>query len=215
MITENIKTIFKELPQGVTLVAATKTRKMEELLEAVQAGIKIFGENYVQEAEIKQAAMGNMVKWHLIGHLQSNKAKKAVRIFDCIETIDSLSLAKAVNKECEKINKIMEVMIEVNSGHEAQKDGCMPEKVLLLAEDIGKLKNLKLTGLMTMGSAEGREELAVQFAETKRLFDEIKRGTMTLQYLSMGMSSSYKAAIENGANMVRLGTSLFGPRVKV
>lgn len=214
MIGENIKQILSELPKGVELVAATKTRTIEELLEAAKAGVKIFGENYVQEAEVKQAALGNMVKWHLIGHLQSNKAKKAVCIFDCIETIDSFDLAKVIDKECAKINKVMDVMIEVNSGREAQKDGCMPEDVLKLAKDIDKLKHLKLVGLMTMGSVDGGEDLAIQFKETKQLFDSLKRDTINLNYLSMGMSSSYKTAIENGANMVRLGTVLFGPRVK-
>jgi pyridoxal phosphate enzyme (YggS family) len=213
MITENIRQILSELPQEVELVAATKSRGIEEVMIAAKAGIKVCGENYVQEAEVKQMALGNMVKWHLIGHLQSNKAKKAVRIFDCIETIDSFDLAKVVDKECAKINRAMEVMIEVNSGREKQKDGCMPEDVLFLAREISKLKNLKLIGLMTMGSAEGGEALAKQFRSTKQLFDELKRDKIELKYLSMGMSFSYKIAITEGANMVRLGTVIFGERV--
>lgn len=213
MITENIKQILSELPQGVELVAATKTRSVDELLEAAHGGIKVFGENYVQEAAVKQAALGNMTKWHLIGHLQSNKAKKAVKIFDCIETVDSLELAKTINKECAKINKVIEVMIEVNSGCETQKDGCLPDDVLRLAADINQLKHLKLTGLMTMGSADASLAcLQEEFRATKRLFDEIKRGTMGIKYLSMGMSASYKIAVEEGANMVRVGTRIFGER---
>lgn len=203
---------MSELPPGVTLVAATKSRTPEEILEALNAGIKIIGENYVQEAEGKFAMIGNKAKWHLIGHLQSNKAKKAVRVFDCIETVDSIDLAKAIDKECVKINKTMEIMIEVNSGRETQKAGCFPEDVAALAQAVQALKNIKLVGLMTMGSVEGGEELRQQFQETKELFDEIKRDTINIPYLSMGMSASYRSAIEEGANMVRLGTILFGAR---
>ena len=148
----------------------------------------------------------------MIGHLQSNKAKKAVKIFDCIETIDSIDLAKAIDKECAKINKVMEVMIEVNSGCETQKAGCLPQNVFALAKAAREFKNIRLTGLMTMGSADAGEELRNQFKETKRIFETIKRDTMNLHYLSMGMSSSYKMAIEEGANMVRIGTLLFGAR---
>jgi PLP dependent protein len=212
MITQNVKKILSELPQGVELVAATKSRTPEEILKAIEAGIKIIGENYVQEAESKFAAIGNKAKWHLIGHLQSNKAKKAVKIFDCIETVDSADLAKAIDKECAKINKVMEVMIEVNSGCEMQKAGCLPQNVFALAKAIQAFKNIRLIGLMTMGSVEQGEELRNQFKETKRIFEEIKRDTMNLRYLSMGMSSSYKMAIEEGANMVRIGTLLFGAR---
>jgi len=212
MITENVKKILSELPNGAELVAAAKSRTPEEILEAIGAGVKIIGENYVQEAEIKHSAFGNMVKWHLIGHLQGNKAKKAVRIFDCIETVDSIDLAKTIDKECGKINKVMEIMIEVNSGREMQKAGCFPQDVFALAKAIQEFKNIRLIGLMTMGSGCGGEELRNQFKATKRLFEEIKRDTMGLCYLSMGMSSSYKMAIEEGANMVRLGTLLFGAR---
>jgi len=212
MITEKVKKILSELPPGVTLVAATKSRTPEEILEALNAGIKIIGENYVQEAEGKFAMIGNKAKWHLIGHLQSNKAKKAVRVFDCIETVDSIDLAKAIDKECVKINKTMEIMIEVNSGRETKKAGCFPEDVAALAQAVQALKNIKLVGLMTMGSVEGGEELRQQFQETKELFDEIKRDTINIPYLSMGMSASYRSAIEEGANMVRLGTILFGAR---
>jgi hypothetical protein len=212
MITQNVKKILSELPQGVELVAATKSRRPEEILEAINAGVTIVGENYVQEAEIKHSAFGNMVKWHLIGHLQSNKAKKAVRIFDCIETVDSADLAKAIDKECAKINKVMEVMIEVNSGCEAQKAGCLPKDVFALVKAMQTFKNIRLVGLMTMGLGCGGEELRNQFKATKRIFEETKRDTMGLHYLSMGMSSSYKMAIEEGANMVRVGTLLFGAR---
>jgi len=212
MITQNVKKILSELPKDVTLVAATKSRTPEEILEAIEAGIKIIGENYVQEAESKFTAVGDKAKWHLIGHLQSNKAKKAVRIFDCIETVDSADLARAIDKECAKINKVMEVMIEVNSGCEIQKAGCLPQNVFALAKTIQSFKSIRLVGLMTMGSVDGGEELRDQFKETKRIFDEIKRDTIGLCYLSMGMSSSYKMAIEEGANMVRVGTLLFGAR---
>jgi pyridoxal phosphate enzyme (YggS family) len=213
MIIDNVKKILSELPKGVELIAAAKSRTPAEILEAIGAGVRIIGENYVQEAESKFAVVGNKPRWHLIGHLQGNKAKKAVKIFDCIETVDSTALAQVIDKECVKINKVMEVMIEVNSGREAQKAGCLPQDVFALAKAIREFKNIRLIGLMTMGSVEGGDELRSQFKETKRIFEEIKRDTITLRYLSMGMSLSYKMAIEEGANMVRLGTLLFGARV--
>ena len=211
MIIQNINGILSGLPKGVELVAATKTRTIEEILQAIKAGVKIVGENYVQEAESKFLKIGNKVKWHLIGHLQSNKVKKAVKIFDCIETVDSIDLAKMIDKECAKINKNIEVMIEVNSGREPQKSGSMPEDVLALAREIVILKNVKLIGLMTMGFAQGGDELKEQFMVTKQIFDKIN-DTIPLSYLSMGMSGSYKLAITQGANLVRLGTIIFGAR---
>lgn len=216
MITENIQKILNELPKNVALVAATKSRNTEEILEAISAGIKTIGENYVQEAEMKFATIGNKVKWHLIGHLQTNKAKKAVKIFDCIETVDSFELAKTIDKECVKINKIMPIMIEINIASEPQKNGCLPQNVEALAKQIIELKNLELIGLMTMGSIDVDDnQLREQFHQAHGLYDKINSVLNgKLQYLSMGMSSSYKLAIEAGANMVRVGTLIFGERKK-
>jgi pyridoxal phosphate enzyme (YggS family) len=175
-ITENVKQILAELPEGVRLVAAAKTRTPQEILEAVEAGIKIVGENYVQEAEAAFEAICNRVEWHLIGHLQRNKVKRAIEFFDMIETVDSLEIASEIDKRCGQIGKVMPVLVEINSGREAQKAGVMPEDAIELIKAIADLKNIQVEGLMTMGTAMGdAEKLQVNFRETKRLFDQIKQ----------------------------------------
>lgn len=216
MIKENMKKILAELPQGVRLVGAAKTRTPQEILEAVEAGLEIIGENYMQESERAFQVVGGKVKWHMIGHLQSNKAKKAVKVFDMIETVDTIKLAKAIDKACEKTGKVMPVLIEINSGEESQKAGVMPEEAIPLARDVSVLKNVKLMGLMTMGPFAGDpEDSRPYFQKTKKLFNEIKEIDLPgveMKYLSMGMSNSYKVALEEGANLVRIGTKLFGER---
>ncbi len=216
MIKENVKKIMSELPKGVLLVAAAKTRTSEEILEAIEAGVQIIGENYVQEAEKAFGIIGNRAKWHMIGHLQTNKTKKAVRIFDMIETIDSVKIAKAIDKECKKLGKVMPVLIEVNSAEESQKAGVMPDDVISFIKDISHLENIKIEGLMTMGPfVDDPEELRPYFRRTKELFEKIRDmdiPNVEMKYLSMGMSDSYRVAIEEGANMVRIGTKIFGPR---
>jgi len=216
MITENVKEILKELPEKVELVGAAKTRSPEEILEAIDAGLGIIGENYVQEAERAFQIIGQKVKWHLIGHLQSNKAKKAVQIFDMIETVGSMKLARAVDNACRKEGKIIQALIEINSGEEPQKAGVMPGEAISLIREISELKNVRIMGLMTMGPFAGEPEHArPYFQKTKSIFEEIKALNMPdvkMEFLSMGMSNSYRVAIEEGANLVRIGTKLFGRR---
>jgi len=216
MIKEKVEKILSELPEGVQLVGAAKTRSPEEIKEAIEAGIRIIGENYVQEAESAYQEIGPSVKWHMIGHLQSNKAKKAVRLFDMIETVDSVKLARAIDKACGNIDKIMSVLIEINSGEESQKAGILPEDAVSLIREIAAFKNIRIMGLMTMGPFSGdTEDARPYFIKTKRLFDEIRdMGVpgVEMRYLSMGMSNSYRVAIEEGANMIRIGTIIFGER---
>lgn len=216
MIKDNVEKILKELPQEVLLVAATKKRAVQEIQEAICAGVGAVGENYIQEAEKKQLVIGRKVKWHLIGHLQKNKAKHAVKIFDIIETLDSVELAEVLDKECKKINKVMPVLIEVNCAREPQKSGVFPEKVEEFLKEVIKFDSLKLTGLMTMGPfLENPQNLRPFFSETKGIFDRIKNSygdRLQWRYLSMGMSDSYRVAIEEGANIIRIGTAIFGPR---
>jgi pyridoxal phosphate enzyme (YggS family) len=205
-----------ELPAGVKLVAAAKTKTPAEIREAIEAGIKIIGENYVQEAEAAYREIGRKAEWHYIGHLQKNKVKKAVEIFDMIETVDSLELAAEIDKRCAQINKTLPILIEVNSGRETQKSGVLPEDAEKLLREISGLKNVRVAGLMTMGALTDRaEDSRPFFQETKKLFDRLKKmdipGT-EMRYLSMGMSGSYRIAIEEGANMVRIGTRIFGER---
>jgi pyridoxal phosphate enzyme (YggS family) len=217
MIKENVKKILGGLSEGVQLIGVAKTRSPEELQEAIDAGIRIIGENYVQEAEKAYKKIGAIVKWHMIGHLQSNKAKKAVRIFDMIETVDSIKLAGAIDSACRNIEKVMSVLIEVNSGEESQKAGVRPEDVVFLIKDMARLKNIRIMGLMTMGPFRGDpEDARPYFRRTKEIYEEIKKTNLCgveMKYLSMGMSNSYKVAIEEGANMVRIGTKIFGERI--
>ena len=214
MIKESIQKLLFSLPKEVNLVAATKGRSAEEIKEAISSGITAVGENYVQEAQEKFKIIGNSVKWHLLGHLHKNKVKLAVSIFDMIETLDSLDLAKALDRECKKNNKILPVLIEVNSAGELQKSGVLPEAVYDFAREVLKLDNLKLMGLMTMGPlVDEPEAIRPFFKKTKEIFDKIRRiypENTDLKYLSMGMSGSYKVAIEEGANIVRIGTAIFG-----
>jgi pyridoxal phosphate enzyme (YggS family) len=216
MIKENVRQILADLPAGVELVAAAKQRTPQEIGEAIEAGIEIVGENYVQEAEQAFAVIGKKARWHFIGHLQTNKVKKAVPIFDMIETVDSLKLAAEIDNRCKQAQKTMSILIEINSGREAQKYGVLPEETEDLIKQIAPLANIKIMGLMTMGPFAGDpEDARPYFVETRKIFEKIKKQNIPqgeMKYLSMGMSNSYKVAIEEGANMVRLGTLLFGPR---
>ena len=215
-IRENVQRILSELPEGVELEAAAKTRSAEEVLEVIEAGVKIIGENYVQEAEKVCTIVGNKVSWHFIGHLQKNKVKKAVCLCDMIETVDSVEIAKEIDKRCSQIGKTMPVLIEVNSGREEQKSGVLPEDTEQLVREISELQNIEMMGLMTMGPLSGDpEDARPYFVETKKIFDQLRKlglPDVAMKYLSMGMTNSYKVALEEGANIVRIGTAIFGKR---
>lgn len=215
-IADNVKAILAELPPGVELVAAAKTRTAAEILEAVEAGIKIIGENYVQEAAEAFASVGRQARWHFIGHLQKNKAKKAVEIFDLIETVDSLDLGREIDKRAAAAGRTMDVLVEVNSGREPQKAGVMPEDVEPLVRALASLPRLRVLGLMTMGPFEGDpEDSRPYFQETRKAFEALKASAVPgveMRHLSMGMTNSWRVAVEEGATMVRIGTALFGPR---
>ncbi len=214
MIKQNVTQILSELPDGVQLVAAAKARQPEEILQAIEAGVKIIGENYLQDAERVYEVVGNKAKWHFIGHLQRNKVKKAVELFDMIETIDSLEIASEIDKRCAQTGKIMPVLIEVNSGREKQKSGVFPESVEQLVREISALQNIRVMGLMTMGPRSGNpEDSRPYFVEMRKIFDKIKQLNLPdveMRYLSMGMTNSYKIAVEEGANIVRIGSKIFG-----
>ena len=216
MIKENVKKILEELPEGVRLVGAAKTRTPEEILEAIEAGLEIIGENYVQEADRAFQVIGNRVKWHMIGYLQRNKAGKAVKIFDMIETVCSMKLAREIGKSCHKIGKIMPILIEINSGEESQKSGVMPDDAIPLISEMSALRGIKIVGLMTMGPFTGDpEDSRPYFQKTRALFEKLKEISIPgveMKYLSMGMSNSYGVALEEGASLVRIGTKIFGER---
>jgi pyridoxal phosphate enzyme (YggS family) len=215
-IKRNVQQILNELPSGVLLVAAAKTREPREISEAIEAGVRIVGENYIQEAERAFREVGRRAEWHFIGHLQRNKVKKAVALFDMIETVDSAEIAGEIDKRCALAGRTMPVLIELNSGREPQKSGVYPENAASLIEEIAALKNIRVMGLMTMGPlAADPAEIRGCFRETKEVFDRIKKSNIPgveMKYLSMGMTDSYRIALEEGANIVRIGSLIFGQR---
>lgn len=212
-IKQNVETLLKEIPEHVTLLAAAKTRSPQEVQAAFDAGITHFGHNYVQEAQTMLNNVDFQAQWHLIGHLQRNKANIAVQLFDMVETVDSARLARELEKRCVQHEKDLPVLIEINSGREENKDGVFPENVESLVELIADLPHLQLKGFMTMGPLTGDPELSrPYFQKTCQIYESFNRKDANIVWLSMGMSHSYKIAIDEGANLVRIGTALFGPR---
>jgi pyridoxal phosphate enzyme (YggS family) len=217
LIRQNIAELLAELPHGVEVVAAAKARTPGEVLEAVQAGIKIIGENYVKEAKEAYELVGKRAQWHFIGTLRKHNVRRAaLEVFDMIESVDSLEIASEIDKKCAQIGKIMPILIEVNSGREPQKSGVLPEHVERLIREMAGLKNVKVMGLMTMGPHSGNpEDFRPYFADTKRMFEKMKGlnlPNVEMKYLSMGMTNSYQVALEEGANIIRIGTRIFGER---
>jgi pyridoxal phosphate enzyme (YggS family) len=215
-IVTSVRTVLSELPAHVDLIAAAKTRTADEVNAAIEAGVRIIGYNYVQEAERIRPEIMKGVKWHLIGHLQRNKVRKALDIFDVIETVDSLKLAEVIDRVSSEAETVTPVLIEVNSGREREKSGVFPENTEILVRGISKLNHIRVVGLMTMGPVtDDGEETRPCFRETRKIFDTLSAMQIPgvdMRYLSMGMSASYRIAIEEGANQIRLGTKLFGSR---
>jgi pyridoxal phosphate enzyme (YggS family) len=200
-------------PNEIKLVAVSKTVEAARVKEAIEAGISILGENYVQEAQKKIEEIGKPVSWHFIGHLQSNKAKYAVRLFDMIHSIDSLPLADELNRRAEQADRVIGVMIEVNLSKEATKFGTDEEMVLKLAKRIQNHKHLSLEGLMTMPPYSDSPEMSrPYYIALRELKERMKKEGIPVKELSMGMSNDFEIAIEEGATYVRVGTAIFGPR---
>lgn len=191
----------------VTLVAVTKTFPAESVGAAIAAGATDVGENKVQEARDKKPISQGQARWHLIGHLQSNKAKDAVRIFDVIQTIDTIALAEKVAKAAAAANKRQAVLLEINIGREPQKAGADPAEVEALAAAVARIDELSLTGLMTIPPAGDERSTRAYFAEMRKMGD-----ALGLDHLSMGMTDDFEAAIEEGATIIRVGRAIFGSR---
>jgi len=219
MIRENILNIRKRISPDIAIVVVTKSRTIEELIQVIQAGINDIGENKVQEALVKFAeyrvpSTEYRVRWHLIGHLQTNKVKDAVKIFDLIQSVDSLHLAAEINKQAAKINKIQDILIEVKTSPEATKFGLKRDEAIGVIKEMAKLKNISIKGLMTIAPlADDPEKARPYFRMLREIRDEIIQysvlGTRYL-ILSMGMTDDFEVAIQEGANMVRLGRAIFG-----
>ncbi|WP_456437728.1 YggS family pyridoxal phosphate-dependent enzyme [Desulfurobacterium sp.] len=202
-------------PEEITLLAASKTRTPDEIREAFEAGVKIFGENRVQEARNKIPALSDLpIEWHLIGHLQKNKAKYAVKMFKLIHSVDSISLIEELEKRAAKEHKIQEILIEVKLSPEETKHGCKEEEVPQLIENIFEKEHLKLSGFMVVPPyLENPEEVRPYFRKLREIKEFMEKTFETkFPHLSMGMSHDFEVAIEEGATIVRIGTALFGPR---
>lgn len=204
----------KEAP--VRLVAVTKNHDVQAMREAIDAGVSEIGENRIQEAKEKFSALQRPVKWHLIGHLQTNKAKQAVKYFDLIHSIDSGHLAEAVDKAAAAAGKVQDVLVQVNLAEEESKSGIHREALAPLLEKVDALSSLRLCGLMLIApNYEDVEECRPLFREMYEIFQRIKEmewRAANIEYLSMGMTHDYRIAVEEGANIVRVGTAIFGQR---
>ena len=202
-------------PKEVNLVAVSKTVEASRIQEAIEAGVSILGENYVQEAQKKIEEIGRPVAWHFIGHLQTNKAKYAIRLFEMIHSLDSLPLAEELNRRAEQGGQVAKVMIEVNISGEATKFGTDEEKVFSIARGILNLNHLSLEGLMTMPPYFDSPEMSrPYYIKLRELKEKMIREGIPLKELSMGMSNDFEIAIEEGATYVRVGTAIFGERKK-
>jgi len=203
-------------PFSVKLVVVTKTVSIERIRETVGAGAAILGENRVQEAKEKIEHLGQIAHWHLIGRLQMNKAKYAVRLFDLIHSVDSLDLAREIDKQAAKTGKKQSVLIEVSLAGESQKAGINAEDVLELVREAAKLQNLSIQGLMTVPPfLDDAEQVRPYFKKLRELSERIaddRLPNVSMQQLSMGMSGDFEVAIEEGATFVRVGTAIFGER---
>ena len=203
----------KQTGDTVTLVAVTKNHAPEVITEALFLGVECIGENRVQEAKHKKEVLPAGGKWHLIGHLQTNKARQAVALFDLIESVDSERLLALINDEASRIGKVQDVLLQLNIAKEEQKTGFTKEEYLTVLEKLGDFKNIRLRGLMVIAQAcSDIEETRPVFAAGYRAFCRLKETYPEVDCLSMGMSNDYTVAIEEGANMVRVGTALFGQR---
>ncbi len=225
-ISENIKTIMDRIaaaakragrdPASVRLVVVTKTIDVARIKEAVDAGVMVLGENRVQEAKGKIERLGNTASWHLIGHLQMNKVRHAVNSFDLIHSMDSLELAKEIDKHAAKTGKAQNVLVEVNIGGEASKAGMTVRNAPVLVREAAKLSHIAIQGLMTIPPfPENPEDSRPYFRVLKELAESIAKERIpgvSMQELSMGMSGDFEIAIEEGATMVRVGTAIFGER---
>ena len=200
----------------VLLVAVTKNHDIYAMREAIDAGVTDIGENRIQEAKEKFETLDRQVTWHLIGHLQTNKVKQAVKMFDLIHSVDTLHLAEAIDKAAAGIGKVQKVLVQVNLAQEDSKSGIYEDELMDLLHRVDEMNNLQLMGLMCIApNYDDLEECRPLFAKMRKIFDKVKEiswQTANIKYLSMGMTHDYTIAVEEGANVVRVGTGIFGPR---
>jgi pyridoxal phosphate enzyme (YggS family) len=217
-ITKNLTEIKSQLPAQVTLVAVSKTKPVSDLMEAYNAGQRIFGENKIQEMTDKWEQMPKDIEWHMIGHVQSNKVKFMAEYVSLIHGVDSLKLLQEINKQAKKYNRIIDCLLQIHIAEEETKFG-LDEEVLnhiLTSDDFKSLENIKIVGLMGMATfTENQNQIEKEFNHLNSIFDKhskLETSNLKLQTLSMGMSGDYQLAISCGSTMVRIGSSIFGTR---
>ncbi|TGN26149.1 YggS family pyridoxal phosphate-dependent enzyme [Empedobacter tilapiae] len=213
-IQENLKIIKNTIPEHVTLVAVSKTKPVEDLQEAYEAGIRDFGENKIQEMCDKYEVLSKDIRWHMIGHVQSNKVKYMAPFVYLIHGVDSLKLLKEINKQAEKNNRVIDVLLQQFIADEETKFGLDKEEIQhIMQEEIQHLPNVRVVGLMGMATfTEDENQIREEFRSLKSNFDSLKSIYENISILSMGMSGDYQIAIEEGSTMVRIGSSIFGHR---
>jgi len=218
-IQSNLQEIKSTIPSHVQLVAISKTHPVDIIIEAYNSGQRVFGENKVQEMVSKQDVMPKDIEWHLVGHLQSNKVKYIAPFVSLIHSVDSLKLLSAINKEAEKVNRVIDCLLQIHIASEETKFGLSTEEVneILESQEYIQMKNIRIVGLMGMATfTDNVEHIRMEFRTLKDLFKRIKESFFSrndyFKDLSMGMSSDYKVAIEEGSTMIRVGSSIFGYR---
>ncbi|MEH6681514.1 MAG: YggS family pyridoxal phosphate-dependent enzyme [Sediminicola sp.] len=214
-IKENIAKIRESLPEGVVLVAVSKTKPVEDLQQAYDAGQRIFGENKIQEMTEKWSQLPKDIEWHMIGHVQSNKVKYMAPYVHLVHGVDSLKLLKELNKQAKKNNRTIAYLLQLHIAEEDTKFGLDEKELqeLLHSDDFLRLQHVQLLGLMGMATfTENRDQIRREFSRLKGIFDRLRTGWPDLSVLSMGMSADHKIALEEGSTMVRIGSDIFGER---
>jgi pyridoxal phosphate enzyme (YggS family) len=215
-IKENLLQIKSQLPNGVTLVAVSKTKPVADLMEAYNTGQRIFGENYVQELVEKHEALPKDIQWHFIGHLQSRKVKLIAPFVNLIHGVDSLKLLHEINKEAQKNNRVIDCLLQLNIAEEDTKFGMEMDELIDVLDESESMKNINVIGLMGMATfTDDKQQIRKEFDYIQHIFNRFSLINSNLKVLSIGMSGDFKEAIEAGSTMVRIGSSIFGVRQQI
>lgn len=215
LVKQNLIEFKKNIPKEVTLVAVSKTKPISDIMEAYEAGQRVFGENKIQEMVNKYDELPKDIQWHMIGHLQSNKVKYMAHFVDLIHGVDKFKTLKEINRQAQKHNRVINCLLQAKIAKEETKFGMSFKEIeeILRSDALAELKNVKITGLMGMASFSSNDkEVSDEFKSLKTLFDKLNNSGYELNVLSMGMSGDYQLAIDNGSNMIRVGSAIFGSR---
>lgn len=218
-ISEKIREIKAQLPQGVRLVAVSKFHPLEALQQAYEAGQRVFGESRAQELSVKAPAMPADVEWHFIGHLQTNKVRQVIPHVNVVESVDSLKLLRLIDNEATRAGRVVDVLLQLHVAQEEAKSGFAPDELIAIADkgELNDLKSTRIVGVMAMATfTDDEDQITREFAQVKRAFDTLRDGAMSdnenFREISMGMSDDWHIAVQHGSTLVRIGTAIFGQR---